>query len=103
MKAILITGALLCLSASVSASEFDFDYDDKNDMRGAYFMCSTTGFTQGDCPKVYQKGWLPPMIYRKKHKTKTYCVDAPNFSVSDSDKDRYLDEGAKRAEKITGE
>ena len=43
------------------------------------------------------------MIYRKKHKTKTYCVDAPNFSVSDSDKDRYLDEGAKRAEKITGE
>jgi len=62
MKAILITGALLCLSASVSASEFDFDYDDKNDMRGAYFMCSTTGFTQGDCPKVYQKCWLPPMI-----------------------------------------
>ncbi|MGP5108091.1 MULTISPECIES: hypothetical protein [Pseudomonas] len=103
MKAILITGALLCLSASVSASEFDFDYNDKNDMRGAYFMCSTTGFTQGDCPKVYQKCWLPPMIYRKKHKTKTYCVDAPNFSVSDSDKDRYLDEGAKRAEKITGE
>ena len=111
MKAILITGALLCLSASVSASEFDFDYNDKNDMRGAYFMCSTTGFTQGDCPKVYQKCWLPPMIYRKKHRTKTYCVDAPNFSVSvsdsdsdsDSDKDRYLDEGAKRAEKITGE
>ena len=103
MKAILITGALLCLSASVSASEFDFDYNDKNDMRGAYFMCSTTGFTQGDCPKVYQKCWLPPMIYRKKHKTKTYCVDAPNFSVSDSDKDRYLDEGAKRAEKRTGE
>lgn len=103
MKAILITGALLCLSASVSASEFDFDYNDKNDMRGAYFMCSTTGFTQGDCPKVYQKCWLPPMIYRKKHKTKTYCVDAPNFSVSDSDKDRYLNEGAKRAEKITGE
>lgn len=103
MKAILITGALLCLSASVSASEFDFDYNDKNDMRGAYFMCLTTGFTQGDCPKVYQKCWLPPMIYRKKHKTKTYCVDAPNFSVSDSDKDRYLDEGAKRAEKITGE
>mgnify|MGYP003617744541 FL=1 len=103
MKAILITGALLCLSASVSASEFDFDYNDKNDMRGAYFMCSTTGFTQGDCPKVYQKCWLPPMIYRKKHKTKTYCVDAPNFSVSDSDKDLYLDEGAKRAEKITGE
>ncbi|OZY48690.1 hypothetical protein [Pseudomonas lundensis] len=103
MKAILITGALLCLSASVSASEFDFDYNDKNDMRSAYFMCSTTGFTQGDCPKVYQKCWLPPMIYRKKHKTKTYCVDAPNFSVSDSDKDRYLDEGAKRAEKITGE
>lgn len=103
MKAILITGALLCISASVSASEFDFDYNNKNDMRGAYFMCSTTGFTQGDCPKVYQKCWLPPMIYRKKRKTKTYCVDAPSFSVSDSDRDRYLDEGAKRAKKITGE
>ena len=104
MKGILIFGALLSsLSVSVSASEFDFDYNDKNDMRGAYSMCATTGFTQGDCPKVYQKCWQPPMIYRKKHKTKTYCVDPPNFSVSDSDKDRYLDEGAKRAEKITGQ
>lgn len=103
MRTILISCALLFISASVSAGEFDFDYNDKNDMRGAYFMCSTTGFTQGDCPKVYQKCWLPPMTYRKKHKTKTYCVDAPNFSVSDSDRDRYLDEGAKRAKAITGE
>ena len=104
MKNILIFGVLLSsLSGSISASEFDFDYDDKNDMRGAYTMCATTGFTQGDCPKVYQKCWQPPMTYRKKRKTRTYCVDSPNFSVSDSDKDRYLDEGAKRAEKITGE
>lgn len=102
MKRLILIGMLFS-GFAVAGSEFDFDYDDKNDMRGAWQACATTGFTHGDCPKVYQKCWQPPMIYRKKHKTKTYCVDRPNFGVSDSDKDRYLDEGAKRAEKITGE
>ncbi len=102
MKRLILIGMLFS-GFAVAGSEFDFDYDDKNDMRGAWQACATTGFTQGDCPKVYQKCWQPPMIYRKKHTTKTYCVDRPNFGVSDSDKDRYLDEGAKRAEKITGE
>lgn len=102
MKRLILIGMLFS-GVAVAGSEFDFDYDDKNDMRGAWQACATTGFTQGDCPKVYQKCWQPPMIYRNKHKAKTYCVDRPNFNVSDSDKDRYLDEGAKRAEKITGE
>lgn len=96
MKRLILLG-LFVTGSAFAGSEFDFDYNDKNDMRGAYSMCATTGFTQGDCPKVYQKCWQPPMIYRKKHKTKTYCVDAPKFSVSDSDKNRYLDEGARRA------
>ena len=104
MKAMVIVGALLLgISVSASAGEFDFDWKEKNDMRGAYTMCATTGFTQGDCPKVYQKCWLPPMIYRKKHKTKTYCVDAPNFTSSEDDKNRALDEGSKRAQEMYGE
>lgn len=104
MRSIAISSAMLCLvTFSVFASEFDFDYNDKNDMRGAWKMCATTGFTQGDCPKVYQKCWQPPMIYRKKRKTKTYCVDEPGFSVSEDDKNRYLDEGSKRALEITGQ
>lgn len=101
MKRLLIIGLLICSGAF--ASEFDFDYGDKNDMRGAWKMCATTGFTEGDCPKVYQKCWQPPMIYRKKHKTKTYCVDDPIFSTSEDDKNRYLEEGSKRAQEITGQ
>ncbi len=91
----MIAVALLFSSSAFAGSEFDFDWNDKNDMRGAWMMCSTTGFTEGDCPKVYTKCWKPPMIYRKKKKIKTYCVDAPNFSVSDSDVERYIEEGGK--------
>ena len=96
MKSLILIG-LLFSGVAVAGSEFDFDYNDKNDMRGAYQMCATTGFTQGDCPKVQMKCWQPPMIYRKRGKTKTYCVDAPKFGVSESDKNRYLDEGARRS------
>ena len=96
MKRLILIGMLFS-GVAVAGGEFDFDYDDKNDMRGAYQACATTGFTQGDCPKVKVKCWQPPMIYRKKRKIKTYCVDAPNFSVSDSDKNRYLDEAERRA------
>lgn len=104
MKLIPVFGLLLsCVSVSANSSEFDFNWNDKNDMRGAYTMCATTGFTQGDCPKVYQKCWQPPMIYRKKHKVKTYCVDAPNFTSNEDDKNRALDEGSKRAKEMYGE
>ncbi len=102
MKRLILIGMLFS-GVAVAGSEYDFDYDDKNDMRGAYQACATTGFTQGDCPKVKVKCWQPPMIYRKKHKTKTYCVDAPNFTSNESDKDRALDEGSKRAKEMYGE
>ncbi|AZG89404.1 hypothetical protein N032_28040 (plasmid) [Pseudomonas syringae pv. pisi str. PP1] len=101
---VFIAVAGLCAaSATATASEFDFKWNDKNDMRGAYMMCSTTGFTQGDCPEVYQKCWQPPMVYRKKHKLKTYCTGTPNFTSTDSDRDRALDEGSKRAKEMYGE
>lgn len=91
----MIAVALLFSSSAFAGGEFDFDWKDKNDMRGAWMMCSTTGFTEGDCPKVYTKCWQPPMIYRKKKKIKTYCTGAPNFSVSDSDVERYIEEGGR--------
>jgi len=89
----VIAVALLFSSSAFAGSEFDFDWNDKNDMRGAWMMCATTGFVGGDCPKVYVKCWRPPMIYRKKHKIKTYCVDAPNFSMTEEDVDRYIEAG----------
>lgn len=89
-------------SGAVMGSEFDFDWNDKNDMRGAWEMCETTGFTGGECPKVYQKCWQPPMIYRKKHKTRTYCKDDSKFSVGEEDKNRYLEEGQRRANEAAG-
>jgi hypothetical protein len=92
MLAVVFSGSVM------AGSEFDFDWNDKNDMRGAWEMCETTGFTGGECPKVYQKCWQPPMIYRKKHKTKTYCKDDSKFSVGESDKNRYLEEGQRRAD-----
>ncbi|CAM5364114.1 hypothetical protein [Pseudomonas aeruginosa] len=95
----LLSGVVIAvaLAGNAFAGEFDFDWNDKNDMRGAWKMCATTGFTEGDCPKVYQKCWEPPMIYKKKKKIRTYCKDSPSFGVSDSDKDRYLQEGQRRA------
>lgn len=104
MKAILIVAALLSsVSVSASAGEFDFDWNDKNDMRGAWFMCNTTGFRGDGCPEVYKKCWLPPMTYRKSHKTKTFCTDPPDFTSNDDDKNRALDEGSKRAKEMYGE
>ena len=92
-----IFAGFLVSSAAVAGSEFDFDWNDKNDMRGAWEMCETTGFTEGGCPTVYTKCWQPPMIYKKKKKIRTYCKDDPKFSVSESDKDRYIQEGYRRA------
>ncbi len=96
----LLSGVVIAVALvgnAFAGSEFDFDWNDKNDMRGAWKMCATTGFTEGECPKVYQKCWQPPMIYKKKKKIRTYCKDSPSFSVSDSDKERYLQEGQRRA------
>lgn len=80
---------------------YDFDYNSRNDMRGAWLLCATSGFTGGDCPKVLTKCWQPPMIYfvRKKRKIKvqTYCAQMPNFSVTVDDVDQALAEARRRA------
>lgn len=102
MKRLFLIGMLFS-GVAVAGSEFDFDWDDKNDMRGAWQACATKGFIGGDCPKVKVKCGQPPMIYHRRGKTKSYCVDSPKFGVSDSDKDRYLDEGSKRAKEMYGE
>ncbi len=72
--------------ASRADNPYEFDWNSRNDMRGAWYLCSPTGFSAGDCPKVLEKCWQAPMIYfkRRKHKftVATYCVDAFNFSVT---------------------
>lgn len=101
MKLTIAAIGVACLasvSLSASAGEYDFDWKDRNHMRGAWTMCATTGFTEGDCPKVFQKCWQPPMIYRKRHKTRTYCKDDPDFFMGQEDTDRALGEANKKVE-----
>ncbi len=94
MKWIILTTALLTCNL-IQASEYDFDWKGRNDMRGAWMMCATTGFTLGECPSVLAKCWLPPMIYLKcrrgKCKTKTHCVKLPNFGVSQDEIGKSLE------------
>ena len=94
-KALTALTVLLVSGVAEAGSAYDFDYKDKNHMRGAYTMCATTGFTQGDCPKVLEKCWKPPMIYKKKHKIKTYCTGTPSFSTSQEDIDMAHDEALR--------
>ena len=102
MKLSIAILAVVFSGVAVAGSEFDFDWNDKNDMRGAWEMCETTGFTGGECPKVYQKCWQPPMIYRKHHKTRTHCKKDSRFSVGEEDVNRYLEEGNRRANESAG-
>lgn len=82
---------------TTSSGEYDFDWDSRNDMRGAWLMCATTGFTYGKCPKVFIKCWKPPMIYiTKTGKIKTHCIKAPKFSVSKSTAKRQINEAWRR-------
>ncbi len=90
----VIVGAVLLSPAMSYSGDYDFNYDSKNDMRGAFMMCATTGFTQGDCSKVLTKCWQPPMIWFQRHRShyhvKTHCVEMPNFFVSSAEKDQIL-------------
>ena len=92
---------LVCLPLQAK-DPYSFSYGNKNDMRGAWFMCATTAFREGDCPKVFRRCWRPPMIYIKrsglKTRVKTYCSELPNFVWQDSDTDAALAEGYNRVE-----
>jgi len=102
-----IVGRLIVLASVVgftlpaAAGDYDFDYGDKNKMRGAWFMCSTTGFREGDCPEVFKKCWLPPMTYRKNHKTKTHCEEPPDFTSSQEDADKAHADAIERIQQGT--
>lgn len=73
------------ISTSAVASDYNFDWGSKNDMQGAWLMCSSTGFSQGDCPKVLRKCWQPPLIKCRRGKCKTLCTSTPSFNTSSSD------------------
>ena len=89
--------SILCVFFSTSINIFagdrpyEFEWDSKNDMRAAWFMCATTGFSQGECPKVHRKCWQPPLIYFVKHRShyhvKTECKKPSVFSSPTSPKE----------------
>jgi len=95
--------SLISLCSAAAADEFDFDWNNKNDMRGAWLMCATTGFTQGECPKVFERCWQPPMIYRKRHKIRTYCTGTPQLSMNEADSERVRQEAFRRAQDEAGD
>ena len=104
MKGLLVfVGSLLCSAIVLGDLPYDFDWDSKNDMRGATYMCAPTGFSQGECPKVLNKCWKPPMIYFKRHKShyhiKSYCFNAsPIFSGSDGDAKNAVSYASKQVD-----
>ncbi|HCF3230681.1 hypothetical protein SOJ74_28765 [Pseudomonas aeruginosa] len=98
MKIIVPVLALFAVTSqpAFASSIYDFKWKDKNDMRGAYMMCATTGFTGGECPKVLTKCWQPPMIYKRKKKIRTYCTDSPSFTGTESDAQAAAEEAYRR-------
>lgn len=95
MRIIILVSAML-LSSGAWAAGYDFDWKNTNDMRGAWMMCATTGFTQGECPKVFTKCWQPPHIYKKKKKIKTRCTGSPSFSSTEADGEAAINEAGNR-------
>ena len=102
MKSIVLV-LLISFGLPLQAKDpYSFSYKNKNDMRGAWLMCATTGFTEGDCPKVFERCWVPPMIYLKrsglKVRVKSHCTKLPNFVWNDSDTDQALKAGYQRVQ-----
>jgi hypothetical protein len=90
MKKTCMTLAFIFLSSALHAGEYDFNWKSTQHMQGAWMLCATTGFTQGECPKVLRKCFLPPLIRCRRGKCKTRCVGTPSFSVSESDVQKAL-------------
>lgn len=86
-SSVLVFVALFA-SSPAQAGPYDFDDDNKNDMRSAWLMCATVGFTLGECPSVFVNCWKPPLIYlsckRGRCKIKTHCLKLPSWNTSDS-------------------
>lgn len=100
MRTLTLISVLLTFGVATTAfaGDYDFDYGDKNKMRGAWKMCATKGFNGGDCPKVYQKCHVPPMIYHHHGHTKSYCTDEPSFGSSEEDNTKAHDEATRRVQ-----
>lgn len=95
MKNYILASIFLALYHSTVHAQYDFDDRNRNDMQGAWTMCATNGFSDGDCPSIYRKCWQPPMIYYRHGHLKTYCVKAPSFSGTQADGQKALDDAQK--------
>ena len=94
LKSLIFISFLLPMRV-LAAGDFNFDWDDKNDMRGAWLMCATTAFIGGDCPKVLIKCWQPPLLYIDCDgggcSTKTECMKPPVFNWAPTDLNDVID------------
>ncbi|MBL0319158.1 MAG: hypothetical protein IPP74_07705 [Alphaproteobacteria bacterium] len=87
--------------AGIADNPYEFDWDSRNDMRGAWVLCSSSGFVGGNCPQILEKCWQAPMIYfiklkKNRYKVATYCVDAAHFSITVDDVNSALTEAKRR-------
>lgn len=89
------------LSSQSLAGTYDFDYSDEENMRGAYYICLPSGFLLGDCDKVFEKCWQPPLLKIEFGtfgiKVTSVCLELPKLSVSDSEIHSAIGEGESRA------
>lgn len=78
---------LLAASAATFAGPYDFEDDNKEDMASAFFMCAFTGFTQSECPSIFEKCHRPPLIWFRRHKShfhlESHCHKLPSYDTSD--------------------
>lgn len=95
------------ISSTAFSSEYEFDWRGRNDMRGAWFVCTPFAYIPGDCPDVLRRCWLPPMIFIScsgfKCRIKSHCLGLPSFFVSPSDVDRALRNARDRSEYFKGD
>lgn len=91
---IALVTAVFGVSFTVNAADpYSFDYKAKNDMRKAYRICGIYQFKRGDCPKVWEKCHLPPLLEWDGSST---CTHPPVFTNKRNDANKALQDGADR-------
>lgn len=95
-KVIMAAVGLVAFSFPVVSQESDFDWNNREHMRGAWKMCATTGFIEGDCPEVHRRCHQRPMVYWRRGRVRSHCTEEPNFNMSDTDVRNALEMAAER-------
>lgn len=88
---IAVSAAMIGLVVDgAGASQYDFDYKNVNDMRKAYLICKLSNYQDGDCPDVWEKCHLYPLI---DWDGDSKCRKPPRFTDKNDDAQKALRDG----------